>query len=159
MVQIAKNQTIGGTLKSRLIAHCDARVTRAVATQKHLTEEQRIRLLFNADPGTALRAARHAPAADFLDSAATHSNPLVRALLAKKPGEKTWPLRTRLINDPDPRVRAALCEGLLDGAPEYSQTRALHSSVIQQYMNDPCQKVREIAARHPQFGLKRLRRR
>ena len=159
LVQIAKNQSIGGTLKSRLIAHDDVRVTRAVATQKHLTEEQRIRLLFNADPKTALRAAKHAPAADYLDVAATHSNPLVRALLAKKTGEKTWTLRSRLIDDPDPRVRAALCEGLLDGAPEYSQTRALHSSVIHKYMNDPCPKVREIAARYPQSGRKRLRRR
>jgi hypothetical protein len=43
LVQIARNQTIGGTLKGRLIAHEDLRVTRAVATQGHLTEEQRIR--------------------------------------------------------------------------------------------------------------------
>ena len=125
----------------------------------HLTEQQRIRLLFHTDPKTALRAAKHAPAADFLDTAATHSNPLVRALLVKKRGDKTWTLRSRLVDDADPRVRAALCQGLLDGAPEYSQAVALHSAVIQRYLNDPCAKVREIAMRHPQSGRKRQRRR
>ena len=158
LVQIARNQTIGGTLKSRLIAHHDVRVTRAVAAQKHLTEEQRFRLLFHADPKTALRAAKHAPAADFLDTAATHPNPLVRALLAKKRGENTWTLRSRLVDDPDPRVRAALCQGLLDGA-EYCRERALHAAVIERSLTDPCRKVREVAARHPQFGRKRPRRR
>jgi hypothetical protein len=159
LVQIARNHTIGGTLKSRLIAHHDVRVTRAVAAQKHLTEEQRLRLLFHADPKTALRAAKHAPSAAFLDTAATHLNPLVRALLVKKRGENTWTLRSKLVDDPDPRVRAALCKGLLNGAPEYSQARALHAAVIERSLTDPCQKVREVAARHPQFGRKCPRRR
>ena len=159
LIHLAKNQTIGGTLKSRLIAHDDLRVTRAVATQQHLTEQQRIRLLFHADLKTALRAAKHAQAADYLDIGAEHSNPLVRALLAKKEGDKTWSLRSKLVEDPDPRVRAALCRGLRGGAPEYSRSAEMHASVIQQYLNDPCPEVREIAARHPQFGRRRARRR
>ncbi len=159
LVRLARNQTIGGTLKSRLIAHDDVRVTRAVATQRHLTEQQRMRLLFHSDPKTALRAAKHAPAAGDLDLAAGHPNPLVRALLVKKEGEKTWSLRSKLLNDPDPMVRAALCRGLLGGVPEYSCQSASHEAVIKQYLNDPCPKVREMAARHPQFGRRRLRRR
>ena len=159
LVQMAKNQTIGGTLKSRLIAHDNVRVTRAIATQRHLTEQQRLRLLFHTDQKTALRAAKHAPAADYLDIAAGHSNPVVRALLAKKEGEKTWSLRLGLLDDPDPRVRAAVCRGLLGGTEEYSSTHASHEAVIRKYLQDPCPVVRKIAERHPQFGLRRKRRR
>jgi hypothetical protein len=159
LVQLGKNQTIGGTLKSRLIAHPDVRVTRSVATQRHLTEEQRMRLLFHSDSKTALRAAKHAPAADYLDAVAGHSNPLVRALLAAKEGETLWSLRTKLLEDPDPRVRAALCWGLRAGVEDYATSRPLHAAVIRRFLVDPCPRVREAAARHPQFGIRGLRRR
>ena len=158
LVQLGKNQTIGGTLKSRLIAHPDVRVTRSVATQRHLTEEQRMRLLFHPDPKTALRAAKHAPAADYLDAAAGHPNPLVRALLAAKEGETLWSLRTKLLDDPDPRVRAALCWGLRGGVEDYVSTRPLHAAAIRRFLVDTCPRVREAASRHPQFGHRRLRR-
>lgn len=157
LVQIAKNQTIGGTLKSRLITHHDFRVTRALASQKHFTEQQRVRLFFHADARTALRSAKNSPAADYLDVAAAHPNPIVRALLVKKSGDQIWSLRLKLVDDPDPRVRRALCRGLLGGASDYSQSRALHKAVIQQYLKDPCAMVREVAARHPQFGRKQRR--
>jgi hypothetical protein len=154
LVELAKNPSIGGTLKGRLIAHPDVRVTRAVATQKHLTEQQRVTLLFHADAKTALRAAKHAAAADFLDVAAVHPNPLVRALLAKKKGEKTWSLRMKLVEDPDPRVRAALCRGLLEGVSEFSRSHGLVAAVLKKYRKDPCRKVRQIARSDARFGGK-----
>ena len=83
----------------------------------------------------------------------------MRALLAKKQGDKTWSLRSKLVEDPDPRVRGALCRGLLGDTPEYFQSYALHAPIIQQYLNDPSPKVREHAASHPKFGRKRSRRR
>lgn len=154
LVQIAKNQTIGGTLKSRLTTHPDVRVTRALATQSHLTEQQRLKLLFHRDQKTALRAAKHAPPADFLDQAACHPNPLVRALLAKKTGSKTWSLRARLVNDSDPRVRVALCRGLpqenlFQTGEQTEDARKVVEIVKETYPKDPCAKVRSAAKKHP----------
>ncbi len=149
LVAIAGNQFLGGTLKGRLLHHPDVRVTRALATQVHLTEQQRLFLLFHADHKTALRAAKHAPPADFLDVAAGHPSPWVRALLAKKPGEKTWSLRGKLVHDPDPRVRIALCRGLPEKRSYNSAGDKVIEIVKRTYPQDPSPKVRIVARKHP----------
>jgi hypothetical protein len=149
LVAIARNPTLGGTLKSKLLNHPDVRVTRALATQVHLTEQQRLSLLFHADHKTALRAAKHAPPADYLDMAAGHPSPLVRALLAKKPGEKTWSLRKKLIHDPDPRVRIALCRGLPEKRSYNSAEDKVIEIVKKTYPADPSPQVRLAAKKHP----------
>jgi hypothetical protein len=149
LAALARNQTLGGTLKGRLLHHPDVRVTRALATQVHLTEQQRLFLLFHPDHKTALRAAKHAPPADFLDIAAEHPSPWVRALLAKKPGEKTWSLRSKLVHDPDPRVRLALCRGLPEERSYNTAGDAVLKILKKTYPSDPSPRVRLVARKHP----------
>jgi hypothetical protein len=149
LLEIARNPTIGGSLKSRLLAHSDARVTRAVATQKHLPEQVRLGLLFHPDIKTALRAAKHAPPADFLDAAAAHPDYRVRGLLAKKTGDKMWTLRARLVSDPDPRVRIALFRGLPEERPHNNGHRLLHKHIVEKYAADKDPRIRLLARKHP----------
>jgi hypothetical protein len=155
LVEIARNQTLGGTLKGSLLHHPEARVTRALATQIHLTEQQRLSLLFHPDHKTALRAAKHAPPADFLDCAAVHPSPWVRALLARKTGEKTWSLRAKLVRDPDPRVRIALCRGLPETAPYHALGAGIIEIVKKTYPTDPSPRVRLAAKKSPHCAWKR----
>jgi hypothetical protein len=149
LVAIARNQTLGFTMKGRLLKHPEVRVTRALATQVHLTEQQRLSLLLHPDLKTALRAAKHAPPADFLDMAAGHPSPMVRALLAKKTGGKTWSLRAKLVHDPDPRVRLALCRGLPDKRSYHSAEDAVVKIIKSTYHADPSPQVRKFARKHP----------
>lgn len=149
VVRIARNPSISGTIRNRLMAHGEVRVTRALATQPHLTEQQLFRLLDHPDQGTALRAAKHAPAADYLLAAAGHPNPMVRALLAKKKGRHPWSLRNRLVDDPDPRVRLALCRSLIESGEETLASDSMGMALIQKLRKDPSARVRKLARTDP----------
>jgi hypothetical protein len=153
---IAGNQTITPAVIPRLL-QCEASVTRVLAKNPNLQEEDRAALLQSDDPETAAIAVRHSFSAKLLNQGFSHSNPKVRAALAGMTGQHATTLRLELAVDPSAEVREAVRKYLMDKLSGYDGCNIRETLRI--LSHDPLAKIRAALVwdrRLPMSELTRL---
>jgi hypothetical protein len=114
-VAVATNPTITPPVIQRLLG-CEDPVTRALAANKRLSEDDRAVLLRHADEETAVNAMKTSESAALVDFGAKHPFAAVRAVVAGMVGSRAAELRPQLAADASLKVceavRACLMERL-----------------------------------------------
>ena len=114
-VAVATNPTITPPVIQRLLG-CEDPVTRALAANKRLSEDDRAVLLRHADEETAVNAMKTSESTALVDFGAKHPFAAVRAVVAGMVGSRAAELRPQLAADASLKVceavRACLMERL-----------------------------------------------
>lgn len=117
-VAVAANRTISPPVIQRLLV-CEDRVTRALAANNRLSEDDHAVLLRHADEETAVNAMKESVSAALVDLGARHPFAAVRAVVAGMVGSRAAELRPQLAADVSLKVRETVCECLMGRLQSY----------------------------------------
>ena len=136
---LAGNPSINPAIVSRLMG-CSATVTRVLASNKNLTENDRAALLQNEDPQTAANAVKYTNSGVLMRLGAKHESPDVRAMVAGRVGPCATKLRFILATDPSLQVREAVHSYLTRRVQHFDGTNITETLGI--LSRDPLAKMR-----------------
>lgn len=117
-IAVAANRTLTTVVIQRLLG-CEDRVTRVLAANKRLTEDDRGVLLRHADVETAVHAMKEAQSPALVDLGARHQFAAVRVVVAGMVGSRAAELRPQLATDTSLEVREAVCACLMKRLRNY----------------------------------------
>ena len=136
---LAGNPSINPAIVSRLMG-CSATVTRVLASNKNITENDRAVLLQNGDYKTAANAVCHTNSGVLMRLGARHESPEVRAAVAGRVGPCAIRLRFILATDPSLKVRKAVHSYLTRRVQHFEGTNITQTLVI--LSRDPIARMR-----------------
>jgi hypothetical protein len=109
---VAANRTITTPIIQRLLG-CEDQVTRMLAANKRLTDDDRGVLLRHADVETAVNAMKEAQSPALVDLGSRHPFAAVRVVVAGMVGSRAAELRPQLATDASLEVREEVCACLM----------------------------------------------
>lgn len=136
---VAANRTITAPVIQRLLG-CEDQVTRVLAANKRLTEDDRGVLLLHDDVGTAVNAMEGGRSDALVDLGARHPFAAVRALVPGKKGHRASNWRPHLAADPDLKVRESVRVSMKDNLRHYDGKNIRETLAI--LARDPIAKMR-----------------
>lgn len=136
---LAGNPSINPAIVSRLMG-CSATVTRVLASNKNLTENDRAALLQNGDHQTAANAVELTNSGVLMRLGSKHQSPEVRAVVAGRVGPCATKLRFNLATDPSLKVRKAVHSYLTRRVQNFDGTNITETLGI--LSRDPLAKMR-----------------
>ncbi len=136
---VASNRTLTDPIIQRLL-QCEDEVTRKLATNTRMKEDDLTALLQSADVQTAVNAMEQASTDPLLDAGARHRFAAVRALVADKRGIHASRLRLQLATDPSWMVREHVLSCLMNRLQHYRGEKI--SEIIALLSRDPLAKIR-----------------
>ncbi len=136
---VASNRTLTDLVIQRLL-QCEDEVTRKLATNTRMKEDDLTALLQSADVQTAVNAMEQASTDPLLDAGARHRFAAVRALVADKRGNHASRLRLQLATDPSWMVRKHVLSCMMNRLQHYRGEKI--SEIIALLSRDPLAKIR-----------------
>ncbi len=136
---VASNRTLTDPVIQRLL-QCEDEVTRKLATNIRMKEDDLAALLQSADVQTAVNAMEQASTDPLLDAGARHRFAAVRALVADKRGIHASRLRLQLATDPSWMVREHVLSCMMNRLQHYRGEKI--SEIIALLSRDPLAKIR-----------------
>jgi hypothetical protein len=136
---LAGNPSINPSIISRLMG-CSATITRILASNVGLDEEDRAALLQNEDSQTAANAVELTDSPKLMRIGSKHESPEVRAAVAGRVGPCATKLRFTLATDPSLEVREAVYSYLTGRVESFTGTNII--TTLRILSRDPIAKMR-----------------
>ena len=153
MVAVATNRTITPPVIQRLLG-CEDRVTRALAANNRLSEDDHAVLLRHADEETAVNAMKESESSTLVDVGAQHPFAAVRAVVAGMVGSRAAELRPQLAADVSLKVRETVCACLMGRLRSYDGRIMRETFAI--LSRDPHAKLRAKVVEDPRLPVDEL---